>query len=164
MAVARRDNVSLPEKEEVIAFNDLNQQKDAVDISENNSVTAINEIDAEKREAAEELPPRDISGLKWALVVLSILSSTFLFALDNTIVADVQPVIVKHFNSVGKLIWLSVAFLIGAASTNLIWGKIKGGKCAELGSSCSQWRRQECWIYCLRGRLSILGMSLARLL
>ncbi|KAH9208866.1 major facilitator superfamily domain-containing protein [Leptodontidium sp. 2 PMI_412] len=86
----------------------------------------MDKIDAEKRETAEELPPRDISGSKWALVVLSILSSTFLFALDNTIVADVQPVIVTHFNSVGKLTWLSVAFLIGAASTNLIWGKIYG--------------------------------------
>ena len=46
--------------------------------------------------------------------------------LDNTVVADVHPVIVTHFNSVGKLTWLSVAFLIGAASTNLIWGKIYG--------------------------------------
>jgi hypothetical protein len=63
----------------------------------------VDEIDAKKREVAEELPPRGISGLKWALVVLSILSSTFLFALDNTIVANVQPVIITHFNSVGKL-------------------------------------------------------------
>lgn len=77
-------------------------------------------------DAVVEAPPRDISGMKWALVVLSILSSTFLFALDNTIVADIQPVIVTQFNSVAKLTWLSVAFLIGAASTNLIWGKIFG--------------------------------------
>jgi hypothetical protein len=33
--------------------------------------------------------PRDISGLKWALVVLSILSLIFLFVLDNTIVVDI---------------------------------------------------------------------------
>jgi hypothetical protein len=50
----------------------LNQYKNTLDIFENNSITAIDEIDAEKREGAEELPPRDISGLKWALVVLSI--------------------------------------------------------------------------------------------
>ena len=60
----------------------------------------------------------------WALIVLSILSSTFFFALDNTIVADVQPVIVIHFDLAGKLTGLSVPFLIGAASTNLIWGKM----------------------------------------
>ncbi|KAH8784698.1 major facilitator superfamily domain-containing protein [Hyaloscypha finlandica] len=71
-------------------------------------------------------PPRDIAGWRWAVVVAAILSSTFLFALDNTIVAVIQPVIVTHFDSIGKLSWLSVAFLIGAAGTNLIWGKIFG--------------------------------------
>ncbi|KAF7183034.1 hypothetical protein CNMCM7691_002869 [Aspergillus felis] len=71
-------------------------------------------------------PPREISGWKWFLVVLAIYSSQFLFALDNTIVANVQPVIVSNFNSVEKLPWVSVAFLIGAAGTNLIWGKVFG--------------------------------------
>jgi len=98
------------------------------DVSENTSFTGIDDVDNEKQqtENAEEVPPRDISGWKWIVVVLSILSSTFLFALDNTIVADVQPVIVTQFNAVGKLTWLSVAFLIGASSTNLIWGKVFG--------------------------------------
>lgn len=36
-------------------------------------------------------PPREITGWKWFLVVLSIYSSQFLFALDNTIVANVHP-------------------------------------------------------------------------
>ena len=69
----------------------------------------------------EQKPPRDVHGFVWALVVLSILSSTFLFALDNTIVADIQPAIVKRFGSISKLPWLSVAFLVSAASTNLVW-------------------------------------------
>lgn len=71
-----------------------------------------------------ETSPRKISGFKWALVVAAIYSSQFLFALDNTIVANVQPVIVEHFNSVAKLSWISVSFLIGSAGTNLIWGKV----------------------------------------
>jgi MFS family permease len=97
------------------------------DVSEKTSVTGM-DTDTEKQETenADEVPPRDISGWKWAVVVAAILSSTFLFALDNTIVADIQPVIVTHFDSVGKLSWLSVAFLIGAAATNLVWGKIFG--------------------------------------
>lgn len=66
-------------------------------------------------------PPRKVTGFKWALVVLSILSSTFLFSLDNTIVADVQPAIVRQFASVDKLSWLPVAFLLGASGTNLLW-------------------------------------------
>ncbi|KAL9597752.1 MAG: hypothetical protein Q9219_004946 [cf. Caloplaca sp. 3 TL-2023] len=72
----------------------------------------------------EEKPPRDVHGFVWVLIVLSILSSTFLFALDNTIVADVQPAIVERFGSISKLPWLSVAFLVSAAGTNLVWGKI----------------------------------------
>ncbi|KAI9859548.1 MAG: hypothetical protein M1824_003714 [Vezdaea acicularis] len=73
-----------------------------------------------------EPPPRTVTGFLWALVVVSILSSTFLFALDNTIVADIQPAIIERFGDIGKLPWLSVAFLLGAVSTNLIWGKIYG--------------------------------------
>jgi hypothetical protein len=103
----------------------LNQQKDTLEISENTSVTAMDEIGAEIQEAktAKELPPQDISGLKWALVVLSILNLTFLFVPDNTVVADVQPAVVIHFNSVGRLTWLSVVFLISAAAMNSVWGQ-----------------------------------------
>ena len=71
--------------------------------------------------AHDEAPPRDAHGIVWVLIVLSILSSTFLFALDNTIVADVQPAIVERFGSISKLPWLSVAFLVAAAGTNLVW-------------------------------------------
>ena len=67
---------------------------------------------------------RQIHGLSWALVVGSILTSTFLFGLDNTIVADVQPAIVGKFNSISRLPWLSIAFMIGAASTTLFWSVI----------------------------------------
>lgn len=103
------------------------KEKDNIS-SERTSVTVGDDIDTEKREIepAVEVPPRDISGIKWAVVVSAILSSTFLFALDNTIVADIQPAIITHFGDVSKLSWLSVSFLIGAASTNLVWGKIYG--------------------------------------
>ena len=92
-------------------------------LSEGKSVNGIGE---EKRPGPESGVPRDITGWKWVTVVLAILSSTFLFALDSTIVAVVQPVIVEHFDSISRLSWLSVAFLIGAAATNLGWGKIYG--------------------------------------
>ena len=69
----------------------------------------------------EEKPPRDIHGVKWVLAVTSVLIATFLFALDNTIVADVQPAIVERFGNVNKLPWLSVAFLVAASGTNLVW-------------------------------------------
>lgn len=68
-----------------------------------------------------EPSPRNVHGFKWGFAVASVLASTFLFALDNTIVADVQPAIVERFGAVTKLPWLSVAFLVAAAGTNLVW-------------------------------------------
>ncbi|KAJ5124454.1 Major facilitator superfamily domain general substrate transporter [Penicillium bovifimosum] len=83
--------------------------------------------DAEKQadlEPSHQQEAREIGGWKWVVVVLAIYSSQFLFALDQTIVANVQPAIVEQFKSVDRLSWVSVAFLFGAAGTNLIWGKI----------------------------------------
>lgn len=67
---------------------------------------------------------REITGFRWALVISAISSSIFLYALDNTVVADIQPVIIARFGEVQKLPWLSVSFLLGATATNLVWGKI----------------------------------------
>lgn len=44
-----------------------------------------NSIDASKD---VEEPPRSVKGALWVLIVASILSSTFLFSLDNTIVVS----------------------------------------------------------------------------
>jgi Major Facilitator Superfamily len=100
-------------------------RKDERGASERTSVSGIGDVaDEKQREVEVEAPPRDVHGAKWALVVVAILSSIFLFSLDNTIVAVIQPPVVETFGAVGKLPWLSVAFLLGAASTNLIWGKI----------------------------------------
>lgn len=123
-------STEIPEKETAPPVVDTNDKlsipkRESQDVSERTSET---DIDVEKppAEPTEEMPPRDITGVRWAVVVAAILSSAFLFALDNTIVADVQPVVVQHFDAVGKLTWLSVAFLIGAAATNLVWGKAYG--------------------------------------
>lgn len=69
---------------------------------------------------------RDVQGWKWAVVVASILSSTFLFSLDNTIVADVQPAIFQRFDEIDTLAWLGVAFALGSAATILPWCKAYG--------------------------------------
>jgi MFS family permease len=71
-----------------------------------------------------EVPPRDIDGWKWYLTTAAILFSTFLYALDATVVADLQPVIVQEFGKIQDLSWLSVAFLLCATATNLIWGRV----------------------------------------
>ena len=89
-----------------------------------NTPTALEDYADEKAapmDAAPEGPPRKVKGIVWVVVVIAILSSTFLFALDNTIVADIEPNIVETFGEIGKLPWLPIAFLLAAVSTNLIW-------------------------------------------
>lgn len=46
----------------------------------------------------------------------AILSTTFLFSIDNTVVADVQPAIVNDFGSIELLPWVGAAFPLGAIS------------------------------------------------
>ncbi|KAI0972112.1 major facilitator superfamily domain-containing protein [Xylaria arbuscula] len=65
-----------------------------------------------------------IKGWKWALAITAILSSIFLYALDATIVADIQPVIVDEFDALADISWLGVGFLLSATATNMIWGRI----------------------------------------
>lgn len=70
--------------------------------------------------------PRPVHGWRWALAVSAILSSVFFFSLDQTIVADIIPVIVDHFGSVQKLPWISVTLLLAAAGTINFWAKMYG--------------------------------------
>lgn len=54
------------------------------------------------------------------------MSSTFLFSLDNSIVAEIQPAIINSLGGVDKLGWLGVSFVLGTLSTIIFWGKIMG--------------------------------------
>lgn len=104
MGVDEEKSISPIDKEQEVTTNESRnylapEKLEDRDISGNTSITgtAIDEIDQEKQDAettTPEAPPRDIDGWRWIVVVLAILSSTFLFALDNTIVADIQYV--KH--------------------------------------------------------------------
>lgn len=74
----------------------------------------------------DEKPPREVSGFVWFVAVAATLSSVFLYALDNTIVADITPTIVNTFENVDNLPWLSVGFLLGGESAVLPFGKLYG--------------------------------------
>ena len=92
------------------------------------------------------------TGLAWIFIVLSVLSSTFLFALDNTVVADLQPVIVERFQGTAKLPWVSVAFAMGGVSVNLLWSE-NLCKLLERLLTCIQGQalrriRQQIYLYC----------------
>jgi hypothetical protein len=70
---------------------------------------------------SEARSPRTMKPVTWLLLVFSLLSSDFLFALDNTIVADVQPKIILALGNIEKLPWVSVAFALGAIGVNHLW-------------------------------------------
>jgi len=53
------------------------------------------------------------------------LSTTLLFALDNTIVANIQPAIIADFGHLELLTWIGTGFALGTMFI-LLWGKIYG--------------------------------------
>ena len=65
--------------------------------------------------------PRSVHGISWFLVVASILMANFLFATDNTIAANIQPAVIQTFQSLNKLAWLGVAFMMSSWGTCFFW-------------------------------------------
>ncbi|KAF2836970.1 hypothetical protein M501DRAFT_996115 [Patellaria atrata CBS 101060] len=63
---------------------------------------------------------RNMNRISWISVVISLISSVFLFALDNKVVADVQPSTMELFGDVDKLPWVSVLYLLGVIAFNLL--------------------------------------------
>ena len=71
------------------------------------------------------LLPRECAvDLKWFLIVFSIMVGLFLFSIDNTIVADIQPTIVEHFQSVDKIAWVTSAFFLSTSALTLSSGQL----------------------------------------
>lgn len=98
-----------------------NEHEKAVD-----NVTAQNNdyLDPElpsQKSLIDSPAPRQLHGLLWGIVVTSVLSAIFLFALDNTVVALIQPRIVNSLGEIEKLPWLSVSFALTSVAMNLIW-------------------------------------------
>lgn len=50
---------------------------------------------------------------QWFCAYASILATVFLFAIDGTIVADLQPAIIDTIGGVGKLPWIGAATSLG---------------------------------------------------
>ncbi|RBR23755.1 uncharacterized protein FIESC28_03460 [Fusarium coffeatum] len=80
--------------------------------------SAVAQVDAEKCvrdpvNQGRDQSPRDLHGWKWALSYTAMLSTTFLFALDNTIVADIQPAIIQDLGQIELLPWVGTGFALG---------------------------------------------------
>ncbi|KAL1845694.1 hypothetical protein Daus18300_014463 [Diaporthe australafricana] len=84
----------------------------------------IDEKDQEGSSNNEDGDTRRVTGISWAIAVVALLSSTFLYALDNTIMANVRPSIVETFYRIDMLPWLSVSYPMGEVGSNPLWGKL----------------------------------------
>ncbi|KAF2740100.1 MFS general substrate transporter [Polyplosphaeria fusca] len=97
---------------------------------EENKETAPKGHSAESSLAVEPLteeppaPTRQLSGFLWVLVIVSTVSSVFLFSLDNTIMANIRPSIVNSLGHIELLPWISVAYPMGQVGTSLLWGSL----------------------------------------
>ncbi|KAF9880620.1 hypothetical protein CkaCkLH20_01662 [Colletotrichum karsti] len=92
--------------------------------ADSTTTSAENAVDATDQTGPEE--QRQIRGIKWALTVGAILSCVFLFALDTTVVADIQPNIIASLGEFEKFPWLATAYALPATALALIQSKVYG--------------------------------------
>ncbi|KAM3083610.1 hypothetical protein ACMFMG_004255 [Clarireedia jacksonii] len=97
------------------------KETNTTDISGQSTLPAASEPNLTLKENAEavhspstdlevEDAARTLRGIKWIICVLSIYSSVFLYALDNTIVATIQPAIIADLGHIEKLPWVGKLF------------------------------------------------------
>ena len=96
------------------------------DINAMGDISTSPDQNSSSDEKDENPRPANLHGWKWVVFIMAIVSCTFIYALDGTIVAVLQPVIIEEFGHIEDLGWLSVAFLLCATATNLAWGRVYG--------------------------------------
>lgn len=69
----------------------------------------------------QDIPPRDMRTWQWILLSGGVLFATILLALDNTIVANLQPQIVEAFGEISKFPWINLNYSLGAVASGLLW-------------------------------------------
>ncbi len=65
-----------------------------------------------------------LSGKQKLVILLGVLLTLFLAALDQTIVATAQPAIVKEFQAIDLLSWVTTGYLLASTSMVPIFGKL----------------------------------------
>ncbi|OBT41742.1 hypothetical protein VE00_07987 [Pseudogymnoascus sp. WSF 3629] len=72
----------------------------------------------------EQEPTKKPGHLRFAVIITSLIVGNFLYALDNTIVADIQPHIVQQFKSIDQLSWIPNAYVLTGTAFVLLWSKL----------------------------------------
>ncbi|KAH6989645.1 major facilitator superfamily domain-containing protein, partial [Ilyonectria sp. MPI-CAGE-AT-0026] len=83
---------------------------------ENNEVTISSD-------SSTQTDKRQVTGIRWVLICVSIFSANLLYGLDNTIVADIQADISEAFGNVVDLGWLGSGFCLGCTVSSFPVGR-----------------------------------------
>ncbi|OGE58057.1 hypothetical protein PENARI_c001G09035 [Penicillium arizonense] len=78
----------------------------------------------EKPEEVKEDDSQFPTGIRLAVIIVSILFAMFLVALDRTIIATAVPRIANQFNALDDISWYASAYLLTSCATQLSWGKV----------------------------------------
>ncbi len=78
---------------------------------------------AQKAKHAEP-KPRTLTHAEIKTIVIGIMLTMFLGALDQTIVATALPTIGRHFNNLDDLSWVVTAYLLTATASTPLYGKL----------------------------------------
>ena len=70
---------------------------------------------------ADLLLPRRMKAWQWLVLSTTVLLATLLLALDNTVVADLQPQIVDALGEISKFPWINLTYSLGGVATSLLW-------------------------------------------
>ncbi len=73
---------------------------------------------------AKALPPKALTHAEVRTVVIGLMLTMFLGALEQTIVATALPTIGRAFNDVENLSWVVTAYLLTATATTPLYGKL----------------------------------------
>ncbi|KAL9055930.1 MAG: hypothetical protein Q9162_003226 [Coniocarpon cinnabarinum] len=112
IAHEHHENVELPA--ECCHKLDIEKADDSISIAE----TSGNALNGDHPQS------RQMKGWMWFLLSSAVLFATLLMALDNTIVADLQPQVVEALGEINKFPWINHTFDLGSVSTGLLWGKL----------------------------------------
>lgn len=81
--------------------------------------------DPEAALIAEGAPEQDrITGVRLRWIMIALMLTMFLAALDQTIVSVALPQIVSDLNGLSSLAWVVTAYLLASTASTPIWGKI----------------------------------------
>ncbi|KAL6713737.1 hypothetical protein ACLMJK_008229 [Lecanora helva] len=123
MAVDEKKDLSPPGEKSLESSETASNEKDASSINEPEKV-ATHEDDEKGADELSRIDTQDYpKSFKLAFIVVALVLSIFLVALDMTIVATAIPKITDEFHSLDQVGWYGSAFFLTLGAFQSTWGK-----------------------------------------